>query len=422
MGHPLLLVQLLVILLVSRAVSWLLRYLGQPAVIGEMIAGLVMGPMVFGALAPDAQAALFPKESLSSLNSLSTLGLVLFMLVVGAELRLPGGLKAQLKTAGWIGGLAVLLPMILGFAAAPLLYDGFAPAGVGFFPFAAFMATAGAITALPVMARILKDRNLTDSLPGRLGIGAAALADALAWLLLAVVVALISAHGDWMPFWRTAIGLVALTVIAFGIIRPLSQRLLDRHAPDGKPDRAVLAFLLIGALAFAAATEWLNLHAVFGAFVFGLSLPRDDRLLKSLIERIEYVAIVALLPVFFVLAGLSTTAHMSGADAGIALLLVLGVAIIGKLVGGTAGARISGLSWRNSFAVGSLMNARGLMELIVMKVGLDAGVIDQRMFTLLLIMAIVTTMMTTPMVLAFTRSRKDATEVSSYGHKLRDQE
>ena len=167
----------------------------------------------------------------------------------------------------------------------------------------------------------------------------------------------------------------------------------------------MLAFLLIGAFSCAAVTEWLNLHAVFGAFIFGLCLPRDDRLLKALVERIEYVAIVALLPVFFVLSGLSTTANLFNGSAGLALLIVLGVAIAGKLLGGTAGARISGLGWRDSFAVGSLMNARGMMELIVMKVGLDAGVIDQRMFTLLLIMAIVTTMMTTPMLLYFTRGQ-----------------
>jgi Kef-type K+ transport system membrane component KefB len=405
MGHPLLLVQLLVILLASRALSWCLRWLGQPPVIGEMIAGLMLGPMVFGALAPEWQASLFPKESLAALGSLSTLGLVLFMMVVGAELRLPGGLRKQLGTAGWIGGLAVLLPMALGLGATPWLYDDFAPPGVGFWPFATFMATAGAITALPVMARILKDRKLTHSMPGRLAIAAAALADALAWLMLALVVALISAHGNWAPFWRTAAGLVVLLAVAFGVLRPLCNYLLARHAPDGKPDRAVLAFLLIGAFSCAAVTEWLNLHAVFGAFIFGLCLPRDDRLLKALVERIEYVAIVALLPVFFVLSGLSTTANLFNGGAGLALLIVLGVAIAGKLLGGTAGARISGLGWRDSFAVGSLMNARGMMELIVMKVGLDAGVIDQRMFTLLLIMAIVTTMMTTPMVLYFTKGQ-----------------
>jgi Kef-type K+ transport system membrane component KefB len=398
-----LLVQLLVILLASRLAAWLLRWLGQPAVVGEMIAGLALGPLVFGALAPSWQSALFAPHSLAALEGLSTLGLVLFMVVVGAELRLPGSAGRNLLSSGWIGGLAVLLPMLLGLGAAPMLYPTLAPPGIAYWPFALFMATAGAVTALPVMARILKDRQLTQSRPGQLAIAAAAVADALAWLLLAVIAAMISAHGNWMPFWRTLIGLLLLLAICLLVIRPLSARALAKHAPDGSVDGAVLALLLVGAFACAATTEMLNLHPVFGAFLFGLCLPRDNRLLASLIERVEKVALLVLLPVFFALAGLSTSADLFHSGMGLALAVLLAVAILGKLLGGVAGARIVRQNWRDSFAIGSLMNARGMMELIVMKVGLDAGVIDQRMFTLLLIMAIVTTMMTTPMLLYFTR-------------------
>ena len=406
MGHPLLLVQLLVILLVARSIAWALRWLGQPPVVGEMIAGLVLGPPVFGALAPQWQASLFPAASLGALQSLSTLGLVLFMMVVGAELRMPGGAPRQLAAAGWIGGLGVVVPMLLGFGIAPTLYAGYAPSGVAFWPFAMFLATAVAITALPVMARILKERKLTGSVPGRLAIAAAAVADALAWLALAFVVALISAQGDWAPFWRSAVGLVSLLAVAWGLLRPLCSHLLRRHAPDGIAGGAVLGFLLIGALGCAAMTEWLGLHAVFGAFLFGCCLPRDDRLLRGLIERVEHVTVIALLPVFFVLAGLSTSAGLFTVDAGLALALVLGVAVAGKVFGGVAGARCAGQGWRDSFAIGALLNARGMMELVVIKVGLDAGVIDQRMFTILLIMAIATTVMTTPMVVFFTRGRE----------------
>lgn len=402
MGHPLLLVQLLVIIVASRLLAWLLRWLGQPAVVGEMLAGLALGPLLLGALAPAWQASLFPPDSLGALQSLSTLGLVLFMTVVGAELRVPTGGRL-LRPAGWIGGLAFVLPGVLALGISPWLFRGYAPAGVSYGPFAMFMATACAITALPVMARIVKERGLTDSLPGRLGIAAAAVADVLAWVALALVVALISAHGDWLPFWRTMGGLVLLLGVAWFLLRPSCAWLLGRHAPDGHASGAVLAFLLAGAIGCAAITEWLGLHAVFGAFLFGLCLPRDDRLLQGLIERVEHVTLATLLPVFFVLAGLSTTAQLLSADAGLALALVLAVSILGKLIGGTAGAHLSGQGWRDSLAIGALMNARGMMELIVIKVGLDAGVITPAMFTILLVMAIVTTMMTTPMVMAFRR-------------------
>jgi Kef-type K+ transport system membrane component KefB len=407
-----LLVQLLVILIASRIAAWLLRWLGQPPVVGEMIAGLALGPLVFGALAPTWQATLFAPDSLAGLQSLSTLGLVLFMVVIGAELRLPGGVRRSLAQSGWIGGLAVLLPMLLGLGAAPMMYPELAPPGIAYWPFALFMATAGAVTALPVMARILKDRHLTRSGPGQMAIAAAAVADALAWLMLAVVVALISAHGDWLPFWRTLVGLLLLLAVCLLVIRPLSARALAKHAPNGGVDGSALGLLLIGGLACAATTEMLNLHPVFGAFMFGLCLPRDDRLLASLIERVEKVALLVLLPVFFALSGLSTSADLLHSGMGLALAVLLAVAILGKLLGGVAGARIAKQNWRDSFAIGSLMNARGMMELIVMKVGLDTGVIDRRMFTLLLIMAIVTTMMTTPMLLYFTRRQPAATRLT----------
>ena len=402
MGHPLLLVQLLVIIVASRCIAVLMRRVGQPAVIGEMLAGLALGPLVFGALAPAWQQQLFPADSLGALQSLSTVGLALFMMVVGAELRVPANSKGGLlRPAAWIGALAVLVPVLLALVAAPSLYADYAPAGVGRLAFTAFFATACAITALPVMARIVKERGLVDSLPGRLGIAAAAVADVLAWIALAFVIALIGAHGDWMPFWRTMVGLVVLLAVTWFVLRPLCARLLARHAPEGNTGGAVLAFLLAGAFGCAAITEWLGLHAVFGAFLFGACLPRDDRLLESLIERVEHVTVAALLPVFFVLAGLSTSSSLLTGGAGLALLLVLAVSVIGKLLGGTAGARIAGQGWRDSFTIGSLMNARGMMELIVIKVGLDAGVINSAMFTILLVMAIVTTMMTTPMVVAF---------------------
>ena len=393
----LLLLQIAVILVVARLCGLLLARLGQPPVIGEMAAGLLLGPVVFGVALPDLHAALFPAASLPALSALATLGLVLFMFVIGAELRAPDGARAQVVADTRVAGLSALLPFALALAVAPLLHGTLAPAGIGFWPFALFLGVALAVTAFPVLARILKDRRLQHTRVGRLALSAAALLDVAAWIVLALLVAL-TGGGDWTTLLRTLAGLALLLAVVYGGLRPLYAWLLHRHAHDGRPSGTVLAALLVGLFACAAATEWLHLHAVFGAFLFGTCLPRDDRLLHSLVERIEHLALVLLMPVFFALAGLGTsTGAFTAAGLG-ALLLVLLVAVLGKVAGGGLGARWSGLSTRDSLAVGSLMNARGLMELIVMKVGLDAGLIGPEMFTLLLVLAIATTLMTGPLL------------------------
>ena len=266
-----------------------------------------------------------------------------------------------------------------------------------FWPFALFLGVALAVTAFPVLARILKDRRLQHTRVGRLALSATALLDVAAWIVLALLVAL-TGGGDWTTLLRTLAGLALLLAVVYGGLRPLYAWLLHRHAHDGRPSGTVLAALLVGLFACAAATEWLHLHAVFGAFLFGTCLPRNDRLLHSLVERIEHLALVLLMPVFFALAGLGTSTGAFTAAGFGALLLVLLVAVLGKVAGGGLGARWSGLSTRDSLAVGSLMNARGLMELIVMKVGLDAGLIGPEMFTLLLVLAIATTLMTGPLL------------------------
>jgi Kef-type K+ transport system membrane component KefB len=415
MSASLLLLQLVVILATARVCGLVLRYFGQPAVIGEMAAGLILGPIVFGAVAPGVHAQLFAKSSLGGLTSLSTLGLVLFMFIVGAELRAPDGVRAQVRAAGFVGVLAVALPMAAGIAISPWLHP-LAPAGVAFWPFALFMAAAMSITAFPVMARILKDRGMTQTRLGQLALSSAAIADVFAWIMLACVLALIGA--DRMGFVRTTVGMGVLAVVVFGGLRPLYAWLLRRFAPGGEPTQMLLAAMLLGMLACAAATEWLGLHAVFGAFLFGACLPRDDRLLRYLVVRLEYLAIVLLMPIFFALAGLNTTADaFVGAGMG-ALALVLAAAIFGKVFGGAIGARIAGHGWRESFATGALMNARGLMELIVMKVGLDAGLIGPSLFTMLLVMALVTTVMTSPLLTLFAGRallREESTDVRATG-------
>jgi Kef-type K+ transport system membrane component KefB len=397
MGHSPLLLQLVVILGTARVLGLALRYFGQSSVIGEMAAGIVLGPVVFGAIAPELHAHVFERGSIGALSSLSQLGLVLFMFIVGAELRLPTGGRKQLAAAGWIAVLSVLVPMAIGLLVAVPLHDSLAPPGVTFWPFALFMAAAMSMTAFPVMARILKDRQMTQTTIGRLSLASAALADVLVWIMLALVVVLAASH-DWSQLARTTGGLAVLCLVLFLGVKPLLARLIARFAANGRPDGALLAVLLIGTFACAYATDLLQVHAVFGAFLFGVCLPRDDRLLAALIERIESVALIVLMPLFFALAGLNTTPEAFGGAGLGALLLILAVAIAGKILSGAAGARIAGQPWPVSFAVGSLMNARGLMELIVIKVGLDIGVIGNDLFTMLMVMAIVTTLMTGPLL------------------------
>lgn len=396
-----LLLQLIVILTTARVCGWVLRYVGQPSVVGEMAAGLMLGPVVMGALFPSLHAQLFSRESLQGLSSLSTLGLVLFMFVVGLELRASQGVREQLRSAGYVGVLSTVVPAALGIAIAPALHPSLAPAGVGFWPFALFIAAALSITAFPVMARILKDRGMTRTSFGQLSLGAAAVVDVFAWILLAFVVAMVGAGEGFHGLLKTTLGMVVVLCVLFLAVKPAFAWLLRTKAPEGEPSITLMAALMIGLLATALVTEWLHLHAVFGAFLFGACLPRDDRLLKSLTERIEPISIVVLMPLFFALAGLGTTSSaFSGAGFG-AMMLILGVAAFGKIAGGAIGARMAGYGWRDSLATGSLMNARGLMELIVMKIGLDAGLIGPELFTMLLVMALVTTAMTGPLINLF---------------------
>ncbi len=401
MPHSPLLLQLVLILGTARLLSLVMTRIGQPPVIGEMTAGIVLGPIVLGALFPAWHAEVFAPASLPALEGLSQVGLVLFMFIVGAELRAPDGAKPQIVAAGYIAILSVLVPMAFGGVAAWLLYERYAPAGIDFPTFALFMASAMSITAFPIMARILKERGMTHSLIGRLSLTAAAIADVFAWIMLAMVVVMEDARQDWGHFARMLLMLSALAAVILVAGRPLLARLVARHAADGRPAAPMLATLLIGTFACAYATKWIGVHPVFGAFLFGAALPRDDRLLHALIERVEHVAIIVLMPVFFALAGLSTTpAAFVGAGLS-GLVVVLVAAVAGKVLGGAAGARLAGHPWRMSLAIGSLMNARALMELIVMKVGLDAGVIGQDLFTMLMVMAILTTFMTGPLLTLF---------------------
>ncbi|CAE6694948.1 Na(+)/H(+)-K(+) antiporter GerN [Xanthomonas arboricola] len=404
----LLLVQLALILGAARACGALLQRFGQPPVIGEMAAGLLLGPIAFGAWLPELHGVLFASSSLPPLSGLANIGVVLFMFIVGVELRAPEGTTAQVRASVLVGLSGIVLPLLLGLAAAPWLFARFAPQGIGFWPFALFIAAAMSVTAFPVLARILKDHNMTRTPAGRLALGAAVIDDATVWMFLAIVLTLTggNSHGG-VAF--TAAGAVVLIAVVFGVLKPMYARVLTPHASDGGYAPTALVWVLIGVLACAATAEWIGLHAIFGAFLFGICVPRDDRLLEHLAGRIEPLAITLLMPVLFAVAGQATSPGVF-VGAGVAgFALVVGVAVTGKLLGCTLGARLSGHDWRDSLSVGSLMNARGLMELVVIKIGLDSGVIGPDLFTLLFGMTLVTTVMASPMVAWLQRGRHTVT-------------
>ncbi len=390
---------LVTILATSQVLARLLRRLGQPPVVGEIVAGFVLGPIVLGALWPDAHAKLFSQSVNAGLSAIASLGVVLFTFAVGVEVRQSKSGRLRWNGAACVGLCSVLLPFALGVAIAPVAYPTMAPAAVGQWPFALFLGTALSVTALPVLARIVKDRDMAGTEVGQLALGAAAVADVLSWGLLLAVVSIAGVNN---PPGRLDIGyaLMGLAVLSLALacaIRPIIAGALKSQASAEYPSLPFMAVLLIGLFVCSEVTEWLGLHRVFGAFLFGVTLPPDERLAVAVSRSVEPLAIVVLMPVFFALAGLSTTTDAFAAHSMVVLVVLLSVAIASKLAGGTVGARLVGLGWQESLTIGALLNARGLMEIVVIKVGLDAGLIRVELFTILLVMAVVTTAITGPL-------------------------
>jgi Kef-type K+ transport system membrane component KefB len=394
----LLLGQIAAVILVSRVLGMVLRRVGQPLVVAEMLAGIALGPSLFGRLWPGAFAALFPSATLGTLKTLSQLGLVLFMFLVGVELD-PKLLRGRRQASVVISHTSIVLPFVLGVGAAFWLHAAYAPPGVAFLPFALFLGTAMSITAFPVLARILNERGLLKSRVGSIAIACAAVDDVTAWCLLAFVVALARAHGltDALRTIGLALAFIALMVL---LVRPLLGR-LERRVMEkrGSLTPGIVAAVLFMVLLSAAATELIGIHALFGAFLFGAVLPKDSGLTHALAAKLEAVAVLLLLPLFFAYSGLRTSIGLvSGAEAWLAVAAIIALATLGKFGGSTLAARFTGLRWRESSAIGVLMNTRGLMELVVLNLGVDLGVISPVLFAMLVLMALVTTFATTPIL------------------------
>ena len=386
------LLQLLVLLLVAKGAGALLRRLGQPAVIGEMAAGLLMGPLLLGSALPGVQAALFPPSSLGSLGLLSQLGVLMFLLVAGAELDL-GALRGRRRLALTVSHAGIAVPFLFGVLLAMALFADHAPPGVGFTAFALFVGIALSITAFPVLLRILADRGLTHTPLGQTAIACAALGDATAWCLLALVVAVVQASG-WLAALRDLLGVVAFTAVMLAVVRPWFAR---QTVVPGREGRWLLGLLLL-ALASALLTELLGIHALFGAFAAGVAVSSNAQLRALVMARVEPFAVTLLLPLFFAMTGLRLQADALQVGDLALCAGVIAVATGGKLLGTYGAARSAGMDRRSGLRLGALMNTRGLMELIVLTLGYDLGLLGDRLFAVLVVMALVTTAMTGPLL------------------------
>lgn len=393
-----LILQIVVILTAARLVGWIFRRFGQPQVVGEMAAGILLGPSLLGWAAPGVSAAIFPSGSVGHLAPLSQIGVLLFMFLVGLELD-PKMLRSRGHAAVVTSHASIVVPFLLGSALSLYLYPELSDASVSFREFALFMGAAMSVTAFPVLARILAERNLMRTRLGAVTIACAAVDDVTAWCILAGVVALSRVEAGDHPPALILGGAVAYVLFMVFAVRPLLQRLEAFYHNRGRLTQDVFAFVLVVMSLSAFATEWIGIHALFGAFLAGAVMPKDSGFVHEVNERLRDLVVVFLLPLFFAVTGLRTSIGLvSGADMWIACGLIVAVAVAGKFGGSAIAARMTGLSWRESGALGALMNTRGLMELVFLTIGLEIGVISPALFTMMVLMALVTTFMTSPLL------------------------
>ncbi|MER7668238.1 cation:proton antiporter [Kitasatospora sp. NPDC096128] len=415
-----LLLALPVVILACRVGAVLLRRLGQPPVVGEIVTGILLGPSLLGRLWPHAQEYLFPPRVTDHIEVLGQLGLLAFMFLIGLELDL-GHLRGNGRAAAVVSQVGILLPLLLGGLIALGMFDSFAPQGTDRFAFVLFVAVAVSITAFPVLARILTDQGLYHTPIGSLAMACAAASDIIAWCLLAVVVAFVKGGSPYESLMTVAM-VAAYFAVMTQVVRPLLVRLSRwrRAAPGGEgQDATVLALLFCGTCLSALLTDAIGVHALFGAFLFGVVTPRRSAVVERAAARLRSVAVPLLLPLFFVTTGLRTDIGMLADDPVQWLWLgaVLAVAVVGKWGGGSVSARLTGRPWHEALSLGALMNCRGLTELIVLNIGLDLKVINEALFTILVMMALITTAVTSPVVRALGRREESRERIVEPAHR-----
>ena len=395
--HPLaiLLAQIITIIIVARFFGWMFRKIGQPSVIGEIIAGIVLGPSLLGMYFPEFSSALFPAASLGNLQFLSQIGLILFMFVIGMELDLKV-LQNKAKEAVVISHASIVIPFALGVGLAYYVYYRFAPQSVEFLSFSLFMGIAMSITAFPVLARIIQERGIHKTKLGTIVITCAAADDITAWCILAAVIAIVKAGSFVSSLFIIGLALTYVVIMLF-VVKPFLKRIGDLYGTKSKLNKPVVAIFFLTLILSSYTTEVIGIHALFGAFMTGAIMPDITKFRSIFINKVEDVSVILLLPLFFVFTGLRTQIGLINDPylwkvTGFIIL----VAVIGKFIGSALAARFVGQSWRDSLTIGALMNTRGLMELVVLNIGYDLGVLTSEIFTMMVIMALVTTFMTGP--------------------------
>lgn len=391
----LLILQLVIILLIARLMGYLFLIIGQPMVIGEIVAGLLLGPSLLGAFAPHISSVIFPDNSVDILQHLSQLGLIFFMFIIGMELDTQS-FKKSANTAILISVASIVIPFISGILLAVYLYEGFAPENIPFSSFALFMGTTMSITAFPILARIVQERKLTKTLVGTMAISIAAIGDVVAWCMLAVVIAIVKSGGISHSLVTIVLSIVYIAGMFF-VVKPLMFRIGRVYATRETMSKPIVGLVFLLILLSSLVTDAIGIHALFGAFMAGVVMPDNLSFKRVFTEKIEDVSLVILLPLFFVSTGLRTEIGLINSTQ---LWIVCGLitlsAILGKFGGTLLASRYNGLSWSHSLALGVLMNAKGLMELIVLNIGYDLGILSPEVFTMLVIMALATTLITGP--------------------------
>ena len=392
-----LLLQIIVILITCRLFGWLFAKMQQPTVIGEIVAGIVLGPSVLGHLLPSVSAFLFPLDSLQNINMLSQFGLILFMFAIGMELNITE-VRQKLKETILISHTSTIFPFFLGMVTAYFLYNKYAYESTPFLSFALFVSIALSITAFPVLARIIQEKGLTKTHLGTISLASAANGDITAWCLLAVVVAIAQAGSMLSAIYNIGFSFIYL-LLMFTVIRPFLRMIGHIYHNKEVVDKGLVAFMFLLLIVSSYLTEILGLHALFGAFVAGMVMPDNIKFRKIMTEKVEDVSLALFLPLFFVSTGLRTEIGLLNSPelwymCGIFIL----VAIIGKFGGSLVAARFVGETWKDSLYIGALMNTRGLMELVVLTIGYDMNILTPPIFVMLVLMTLVTTFMTTPLI------------------------
>jgi Kef-type K+ transport system membrane component KefB len=389
------LLALAVVVVLGRLLGRLFARVGQPPVVGEVIAGILLGPSLLGRIAPGVAGYVLPASVAPSLGVIAQLGVTLYMFMVGLHLD-AGLLRSRAHATVAISHASIVAPFVLGSTLALFLYPRLSTSDVPFTSFALFMGVAMSITAFPVLARILTDRGMASTELGVVALTCAAADDVTAWCLLAFVAGVAQAKVQR----ALLVAVLAIVFIAamFVVVRPLVRNIVSRLG-ERRPTTEGIALALVGMLGCALTTEWIGVHAIFGAFLFGVVIPHDSSLARALIERLEDLVVILLLPAFFAFTGMRTRIDLvSGAADWLICALVVLVATTGKFVGSAVAARLTGLDWRTAASLGILMNTRGLMALIVLDLGLNMGVISPTLFAMMVVMAVVTTVATTPML------------------------